>query len=271
MYSRDEIYNKILRFYRQIIRHPYLDDDTLIIPPPQGWSSINNTAGKDETVVDLLRHLPYLRPNNPLSGHLLIYPGTIPICYLDGEGQYQEDIYPLPAPCVYLARRADYLGRDLILDTSNGAVTEFSSDNITIPYDEYEMLPGAERWRAHRTLPLAELLDEWTRMYEGLEWMVVPNTIARPEMGRFYSRSDDTSLDDVNFEGGSELDREQGNAIRREREHAAKVYDMYIRHGWPDRFDKERCRVELLELERAKDSEERQLMDEMNPDAGLFD
>ncbi|KAI0192117.1 hypothetical protein EV127DRAFT_427474 [Xylaria flabelliformis] len=272
MYSRDEICNSILRFYRQMLRHPYLDDDDiLIVPPPEGWRYVNKTVGKDETVVDLLHHLPYLRPKNPLPGYLLIFPGTVPICYLDDEGWNQEDMYPLPAHCVYLARRADYLGRDLVLDTSNGAVTEFASDNITIPYDEYEMLPEAERWRAHQTLPLAELLDKWSRMYEELVWMFVPNPIERPDMVRFYNRSDNPGLDDVDFEGGSEFDRELGKTIRREREYAAKVYDVYIRHGWPGRFDKKRCRVELLELEREKDSEERRLMDEMNPDAELFD
>ncbi|KAI1741598.1 hypothetical protein F4680DRAFT_415955 [Xylaria scruposa] len=222
MYSRDEICNSVLRFYRQILRHPYLDDDDiLIIPPPEGWRSVNKTAGKDETVVDLLRHLPYLHPKNPLPGYLLIFPGTVPICYLDSEGWSQEDMYPLPAHCVYLARRADYLGRDLILDTSNGAVTEFASGNITSSYDEYELLPEVERWHAHRTLPLAELLDEWSRMYEELVWMFVPNPIARPDMVRFYNRSDNPGLDDVDFEGGSELDRELGKTIKREREHAA--------------------------------------------------
>ncbi|KAH8160822.1 hypothetical protein CIB48_g7424 [Xylaria polymorpha] len=221
--------------------------------------------------MDLLVHLPYLRPNNPSSGKLLIYPGTVPVCYPDGDGQYPEELYPLPAHCVYLARRADYLGRDLILDTSNGAVTEFSSGNLSVPYDEYEALPEAEKWRAHRTLPLAELLGTWTRMYEELTWMIVPNPIAQPEIGRFYNRSDDTGHDDVNYEGGSELDREQRDAIRRDREHAAKVYDAYIRHGWPDVFDKQRCRVELLELEREKDAEDSRRMDEGNPDAALFD
>ncbi|KAI0869833.1 hypothetical protein GGS24DRAFT_137694 [Hypoxylon argillaceum] len=276
MYSRDEICSKIQQFYRQIIRLPYLNDDdgTLIIPPPEGWSSINTTAGKTEIAVDLLRHLPYLRPNptNPFpAGHLLIYPGTVQICYLDSDSEYQEDLYPLPAHCVYLARRADYLGRDLILDTRSGAVTEFASDNITVPYDAYEKLPEAERWRAHRTLPLVELLDGWIRMYEELEWMVVPNPIARPELGRFYHRAENPGLDDVDFEGGIELYREQGKVIREQREHAARVYEVYIRHGWPGCFDKERCRAELLELERAKDALERRLMDEMNPDAELFD
>lgn len=42
---------------------------------------------------------------------------------------------------------------------------------------------------------------------------------------------------------------------------------MHLQHGWPDRFDKEQCRAELLELEKRKDAEDRRLMDEENPDA----
>lgn len=45
---------------------------------------------------------------------------------------------------------------------------------------------------------------------------------------------------------------------------------MYLRHGWPDYFDKERCRSELLQLEKRKDVDDRRLMDEVNLDAALF-
>ncbi|KAI1109679.1 hypothetical protein F5Y14DRAFT_394239 [Nemania sp. NC0429] len=271
MYARDEICDAVLKFYRHLLRHPYLGDDALIVPSPQGWSSIDNAAGKDETVVDLLRHLPYLTRNSASSGELLIYPGTSPICYQGREEQQREREYPLPSHCVYLARREDYLGRDLILDTRNGAVTEFASDNVSVSQDEYEALPEAEKWRAHRTVPLTELLEAWTRTYEELGFMVAPNPIGRPATGRFYSRSDDAARAHVNYEGGSELDREQEDTMRREQEHAAKVYNAYIRHGWPDHFDKGRCRAELLELEKAKDADEKRLMDEKNPDAALFD
>ncbi|KAI1298569.1 hypothetical protein F5Y03DRAFT_269091 [Xylaria venustula] len=272
MYSRDEVCNVILNFYRHMIRHPYVEDDALAIPPPEGWSHSTIPTGKDTTVIDLLHHLPYLRRSNPSSGYLLIHPATIPICYLDDDDtQYQEQICPLPAHCVYLARRADYLGRDLIIDTSNGAVTEFALDNYRISQSEYEALPEAEKWRAHPTVPLPELLGRWIRMYESLEWMSVPNPIGQPETGRFYHREDEEVYRDVNYEGGSELDREQGRAMRFYGEHVKNIYRVYVHHGWPGRFDKERCRDELLQVEKAKDVEQRRIMDEMNPDAELFD
>lgn len=67
MYSRDETVAAVLSFYRQIIKLPYLDEAALLIPPANGWDSIDVEAhrarGKNGTVIDLLRHLPYLCDN----------------------------------------------------------------------------------------------------------------------------------------------------------------------------------------------------------------
>lgn len=40
------------------------------------------------------------------------------------------------------------------------------------------------------------------------------------------------------------------------------MYQTYLLWGWPDRFDTERCKGELLELEKKKDAEDRRRMDE---------
>ncbi|KFZ22960.1 hypothetical protein V502_02561 [Pseudogymnoascus sp. VKM F-4520 (FW-2644)] len=287
MYSRVETVNSILRFYQTVIRHPYLNNATLIIPPVNGWNSIK-IEGKNGAVLDLLCHLPYLRPENA-SEELIIYSETIPICYL--ENQDRLLFYPLPAHCIYLARAESYLGTSLILDTNEGTITEFcqTGSHITIPYEDYEALPKAEKWKAHRTTPIMELLDNWTKRYEELVWMLVPNPISQPVTGRFYSRAmssteeeliqqrplepwhiqDDRSDDDDREE--DELDREQFKARKRERKHVADVYNTYLRHGWLDHFDKEGCKAELLELEKRKDADEMQQMAEANPDAALFD
>ncbi|KAI9730800.1 MAG: hypothetical protein M1818_008080 [Claussenomyces sp. TS43310] len=287
MYSRDETVNAVLRFYQTIIRHPYLNNATLIVPPINGWTSIN-IEGKNGTVLDLLRHLPYLRLEN--AEELIIHWETIPICYSDNQDRSLT--HPVPAHCIYLARAESYLGTSLILDTNKGTITEFNhtGSHITVPYEEYEALPESEQWKAHRTTPTTEFLDKWTQRYEKLVWMLVPNPVGHPVTGRFYSRAvssaeeellvqqghlepwyvqDDSSGDDDEEE--SELDREQRKARERDRKHAADVYNTYLRHGWPDHFDKERCRAKLLELEKRKDGEEMQQMAEANPDAALFD
>lgn len=138
--------------------------------------------------------------------------------------------------------------------------------------------------------------------------MLVPSPIGQPATGRFYSRAElkaeeeelmrqgnfqawETRHDPGSDINESELDREQRKARERERKHAAvgfslrlsrvdsakadlilkDVYNMYLRHGWPDSFDKERCRAEVMELEKSKDEDERRRMEEANPDAALFD
>jgi hypothetical protein len=46
---------------------------------------------------------------------------------------------------------------------------------------------------------------------------------------------------------------------------------MHFRHGWPDHFDKEGCRADLLELEKRKNVDDKRRRDEANPDADSFE
>lgn len=238
MYSRDETVNAVLKFYQQITRHPYLDASALVLPPPAGWNSIVNVEGKNETVLDLLRHLPYLRAENPYE-QLLVNYETIPVLYADSQDSIGgEDVYPLPAHCVYLTHSFDHLGTSLILDTNEGTITEFSQagSHLTIPFDVYESLPETEKWKAHRTLPTTELLDKWTSRYDKLAWMLVPNPARQPTTGRFYSRAEVESEEDELVRQGQlepwhaqrdssddededELDREQRKARNAMRKH----------------------------------------------------
>ncbi|XDG05696.1 hypothetical protein ABKA04_005311 [Annulohypoxylon sp. FPYF3050] len=268
-YSRNGIVSAVFKLYEEVIRHPYLDEDVLILPPPNGWDTIS-IEGKNEAVLDLLRHLPYLHIEDPYK-QLLIHWETIPICHCDPENyNMAEETYPLPAHCVYLTRSLDREGTALILDTNEGTITEYThvGTNIVLPYEEYEALPSPEKWKAHRTTPATELLDTWRRKYEKLVWTVLPNPIGQPQTGRFYSRArskfeEDRLLQQELLEPCHLQDDDPAK-------HAGDVYNTYLRHGWPDHFDKERCRMELLRLEKSWDEDQRRRMDEMNPDAGLF-
>ncbi|KAI1458829.1 hypothetical protein F4805DRAFT_456539 [Annulohypoxylon moriforme] len=284
MYSRDEIISAVLKLYQEVIRHPYMDDNALILPPPDGWDVIS-IEGKNEIVLDLLRHLPYLRHDNPFR-QLLIHWESIPICYSNPENyNFQEEIYRLPDYCVYLTRSHDREGTSLILDTNRGTITEYTNlgTEIVVSNEEFEALPEEENWKAHRTTPAVELLNTWRRKYEKLVWTLVPNPRGRPQTGRFYSRADSRHeeeqllqqerlepwhfQDDVSHNPQeSRFDRIQREARERAKKHAGEVYNTYLRHGWPDHFDKERCRAELLEMEKYRDEDERRRRDEINPD-----
>jgi hypothetical protein len=235
MYSRDEAVAAVLKLYQEILRHPYLDNSALIVPPPIGWDNIA-IEGKNETVVDLLRHLPYLRPETDFE-QLIIEYETIPICYPGNETD--EGIYPLPAYCVYLTESLDDLGTSLILDTNEGTITEFthSDSYLTLPWDEYDVMPDAEKWKGHYTAPITEFLDAWTRRYKNLVWMLVPNPRRQPTTGRFYSRADSKPQEEKLLEQGpsepwyqndtsshedeSDLDREQREELERRHRHVA--------------------------------------------------
>lgn len=191
MYFCDETVNAVLNFYQQVIRHPYLENSALILPSPTGWVSIENVDGKNETVLDLLRHLPYLRAENPYEQLLVNYEAT-PVVYANSQDRLGEATYPSPAHCLYFTQSADHLDTSLILDTDQGTITEFSraGSHITVvPLEEYDALPEMEKWKAYRTLPAAEFLGRWTRRFGGLVWMLVPNPVGQPATGRFYSRA----------------------------------------------------------------------------------
>ncbi|KAI0149470.1 hypothetical protein GGR57DRAFT_504651 [Xylariaceae sp. FL1272] len=286
MSSSQDIADALTSFYKLMVSNPCLGSFASVATPPAttGWSSISNPTGKDDKAIRLLRHLPYLhRRDKSSSSQLAIYPGTIPVSYAtDNEaeaGWRRERAYPLPPHCVYLAVHEDYLGTDLILDADKGTVTEFAMGNYSVSFEEYEALPQAERWRAHTTATVGDFTERWNRMYTEFKWLIAPNPIAQPVVVRFYDRpshtADEDAVVDGDYEGGTELDREQRDVARREREHAESIYEVYSRYGWPvatlSETDADKLKNELMGLERAKDAEQRRRMDEMNPDAALFD
>lgn len=128
MYSHDETVAAVRAFYEQVIKHPYLDDTALIIPPQDGWDNLDLVAlrskGKNETVINILRHLPYLRASD-FYQRLLVQAETVPICYAHANQSHwsnpiMDEVYPLPGHCVYLTEGVDREGYSLILDTIRG-------------------------------------------------------------------------------------------------------------------------------------------------------
>ena len=63
-YTRDEVVTEVISFY-EFLRTMYLPDDAIAYPPVEGWPAITASylsfLGKSDAIVDLLRHLPYVR------------------------------------------------------------------------------------------------------------------------------------------------------------------------------------------------------------------
>jgi hypothetical protein len=126
MSSYLEIIDAVLAFYQQVIRHPYLDDAALKIPPTSGWDSIKSAdlrnSGKSEAVIELLKHLPYLESMGQYE-RLLVQYETVPTAWTQRSYVAMEQVNPLPAHCIYLTEGLDREGYSLILDVEEGAYT----------------------------------------------------------------------------------------------------------------------------------------------------
>ena len=124
-YPRDEVIAAIQDFYELLIRLPYVEPDALILPPKEGWSGVNiqelERRGKTEEVVELLRHLPYLRSAAP-GQRWMIGPDTIAIAYCNGEvyEKILDSIQPVPGHCIWLTDPESRDGTSLLLDTQAG-------------------------------------------------------------------------------------------------------------------------------------------------------
>ncbi|KAI4698221.1 hypothetical protein J4E81_003603 [Alternaria sp. BMP 2799] len=68
-YNRDVVVSCIERHYDLLVRMAYLDPDTILRPPPEGWTDEQLAVDtlqewkRSDRVIDLLRHLPYLSKN----------------------------------------------------------------------------------------------------------------------------------------------------------------------------------------------------------------
>jgi hypothetical protein len=124
MPSHSDIAEALTAFYKQVIKHPYLDDTVLKIPPKSGWETIDSVAlqdlGKSEAVIELLRDLPYLEADGRYD-KLLVQYETVAIAYTKSPSMVMEEVNPLPSNCVYLTEGVDREGYSLILDVEKGA------------------------------------------------------------------------------------------------------------------------------------------------------
>lgn len=129
MYSQDATVAALLAYYREVVKQPYLDETALQVAPAGGWLSIDEARlrkyGKNDTVIELLRHLPYL-DSPSRSERLLVDWETVPLNYKQTARNMMDEVYPVPGHCVYLTTGVDREGFSRILDTERGISTHCS-------------------------------------------------------------------------------------------------------------------------------------------------
>ncbi|KAI1129236.1 hypothetical protein F5Y10DRAFT_159376 [Nemania abortiva] len=179
--TNEEIIAAVHEFYSAIIQQPYISPDALVVPPPGGWSGVNadelRERGKTEEVIELLRHLPYLR-NPSRNEKWMLSPDTCAIPYCDGEvyRAQMDELQPTPAHCIWLTAHDSRDGTDLLLDTEACSITEWSmlEKGLMIDYAEYEQMDIADRWMCYPTMPVVDFFKLWQARWDKLVWIPVP-------------------------------------------------------------------------------------------------
>jgi hypothetical protein len=130
-YSREEAVVAIRSFYEFFTTLPSLDPSDIDYPPPTGWPQItaSSLAGlnKNEDVIDLLRHIPYITWDVQIAyqTHVIDYTGADVQQSIE-KGQAEGYIVPVGAGVVpehvAILTMGGRYGSFLLLDTKEGRV-----------------------------------------------------------------------------------------------------------------------------------------------------
>ncbi|PVH84705.1 hypothetical protein DL98DRAFT_452781 [Cadophora sp. DSE1049] len=76
-YQPAAIKTALSTYYKALSKLPYIEESDILYPPDSGWPNItaSNFAplGKSESVIELLKHLPYLRNPGKEKGYAISF------------------------------------------------------------------------------------------------------------------------------------------------------------------------------------------------------
>ncbi|KAK2600088.1 hypothetical protein QQS21_005174 [Conoideocrella luteorostrata] len=177
-YDRDTVVRCMERYYDLLVEMAYIEASDILRPPPTGWTDkqlameLLAPAGRSETVIDLLKHLPYLRRNRNAgtSNHWQIHEQCRSVSYLheadfyaeghpeDADTFFHEQLMPfdgLVTPPGMIALASDCRVDVWVLDVDEGAVYDCSS--WLVDDDAPEELP----WKKYgHQMEVEEFFDE---------------------------------------------------------------------------------------------------------------
>lgn len=239
-YSREECIAEI-RDYYYFLTKMYLEESDVEEPPESGWPNITTEAmhglGKTDEVVQLLRHLPYIRSGERAQGG----PWVEFANWNDMAGEHgiaseeegesarvcsepPEYVDSIPPQVVSLTSNESDLGGIFLLDTERGIVHwygcygELKNSEDAIEDDPYEWAPEDEaEWRAEAPAwAVPDFFQLLKDQFRKLEFVPISSTTVH--------------------------DVYTGSGPRREG-YTAVVQAVYREHGWPDleKFRKTEC------------------------------
>ncbi|KAK3333067.1 hypothetical protein B0T19DRAFT_439866 [Cercophora scortea] len=232
-YNQEEVIATLTSFYKFLLTLPWPTPPTLLFPPSDGWAHITpeNFAwlNKNDTVLSLLRHLPYIRQEN--YNEVVVDFETYPADYRRAYFLTPYDLardgnpYEVPGrvsfpPWVVPLTYGKGKGKFWMLDTSDGTVIYFE---VSTRDDSVFADDDPRAWRNEcadpaSARPLAEVIESLRKEYEDL---VIVNL---PRWGKPF----------IWTEG--------------------EVQDIMRRFGWPTAdFDREGCRDALVAWQSEQD------------------
>ncbi|RYP67029.1 hypothetical protein DL771_007448 [Monosporascus sp. 5C6A] len=242
-YSHNAAVTAITSFYEMVMRAHSEKAGELRYPPPGGWPQITQepfaALGKTDTVIELMRHIPYIQATR-WGGEVHIMNQTVAVNYIDDS--YCQDMArrsqemrdagkereggenPIGPDVLCLADRGEECeyGYDILIDTKNGVVV-LEREYYQIPdycyrgaiafddEDEY-IKANPEPWRDNPPFPIEVFFEMCKRQFRVMNWIPLLEPNGR---GRVYELPTDHAP-------GGPGDR--GHALRMQ---------IFRESGWP--------------------------------------
>ncbi|KAF9876131.1 hypothetical protein CkaCkLH20_06577 [Colletotrichum karsti] len=247
-YDRKALTALITRHYALLISTGHIHPSALREPPePSGWSDADlnvpalRLLGRSETVIDLLRHIPYPQSSDDDdSDDAVVCYCTMVQSYLRADWRPEETFREVPdwhakpfcdlglapfdgamAPhLIQLTREEAEIGTSWVIDTERGCIYPHGGAYLSYG-DEPPEAAEEKPWLRARAVSFAEYFD---RLYEDVKTLKL---VPVPAAGNF------------------------GHAICEGRDPEAKaIKKLYREYGWPGAFRKEEFLVAAVELRR---------------------
>jgi hypothetical protein len=253
-YNQQEIITALRDFYIFLSPLPYIPPAAILTPPSTGWPNITpenfSTLRKNDNVISLLKHLPYIAQT---ADQYVIAPDTYPTDYRGQPFQHEVTVESagrcLPLGDVEFPEWVVNLthgsrdGTYLMLDTTDGTVTEYNIQDT--PEERYSEI-DPRKWRNEcegEARPLAELLAEWKDKYFRLEWMGHAQNGWPTVM---WADPGDENYGEVKV-SEEFLELTECDCTCELTEALKQMRKIMRNYGWPDDFDREGCRRALAD------------------------
>ncbi|TQV93182.1 hypothetical protein IF1G_07760 [Cordyceps javanica] len=213
--------------------------------PEEGWPSISegSLAGLEKTkeVVDVLRHLPYIKYCHGFNVQIAF--GTEALDYRGAEVAVGDRSRWIPhgslefPPHVVVLTADDSpgsYGSQILLDTKKNTFSDYQPGGPSrAPESNAETNPD-DFWHSRETRPVAEFFGLWEERFRSLEWTVDPFDDEAGMLLRYDNATDASFWIPPPSPPRS----------------PCEVRQIYRDHGWPDDFRRRECRDALQEWNR---------------------